>query len=71
MLYSQDVDGVLVPAAIGMVPQKYARMRLGRGGLRVVYDTPRTGVNLVLFSNRYQELHELKRFHAILQGLIR
>lgn len=54
-----------------MTPQKYPRMRLARNGLRVVYDTPRTGINLVLFSNRYQEFRELERYHAILQGLTR
>ncbi len=71
IIHRLDVGGLLVPAAIGVVPQKYTRMRLARDGLRVVYDTPRTGVNLVLFPNRYQEVRELERYRAILQGLAR
>jgi len=71
IIHRLDIGGLLVPAAIGVVSQKFPRIQLRRDGLRIVYDTPRTSVNLVLFPDRYQEFRELERYRAILRGLTR
>lgn len=71
IIHRLDVAGLLVPSAIGMVSQRFPRMQLTRDRLRIVHDTPRTGLNLVLFPDRYQEFRELERYHAILRGLTR
>jgi hypothetical protein len=71
IIHRLDVGGLLVPAAIAVVSQKFPHIELTRDGLRITYDTPRTGVNLVLFPNRYQEFRELERHRVILRGLTR
>lgn len=49
IIHRLDIGGLLVPAAISVVSQKFPRIQLTRDGLRVVYGTPRAGVNLVPF----------------------
>ncbi len=71
IIHRLDIGGLLVPAAIGVVSQKFPRIQITRDGLRVAYVTPRTGVNLVLFANRYEEFRELERYRVILRGLTR
>jgi hypothetical protein len=71
IVHRLDVGGLLVPAAIEMVVRKFPRMQLMRDGLRIAYEIPRTGVNLVLFPDRYQEFRELERYSALLRGLTR
>ncbi len=72
--YLTGVVGLLVPAAIAQVQGRFPRMRLVRGTLRYVFETPRHGVNLVLFPDHFRkndEMRELYRFAAVLQGLRR
>lgn len=71
IIHRLDIAGLLVPAAIGVVSQRFPRIQLTRDGLRIVCDTPRTGVNLVLFPNRYEEFRELERYRVIFRGLTR
>ncbi len=71
IIHRLDIAGLLVPAAIGVVSQRFPHIQLTRDRLRMVFETPRTGVNLVLFPNRYQEFRELERYRAILRGLTR
>jgi hypothetical protein len=71
IIHGLDIAGLLVPAAISVVSQRFPHMQIARDRLHMVYDTPRTGVNLVLFPNRYQEFRELERYGAVLRGLTR
>lgn len=71
IVHRLNIGGLLVPAAIGVVSQKFPHFQLARDGLRILYETPRAGVNLVLFPGRYQEFRELQRYRAILRGLTR
>lgn len=73
-VYRTGAAGLLVPAAIGGIAQTHPRMRLTRERIRQTLQTPREGVNLVLYPDHFgksDDLRELERFRAILSGLVK